>query len=73
MSANIDLVRSIYAACARGDYSSVDWAHPEIEFVIEGVEPGSWTGRSKMARAWGSWLSAWEEHRVEVQGASRAR
>jgi hypothetical protein len=40
-SANIDFVRSIHAAWDRGDYSSVEWAHPEIEFVIaDGTQPG---------------------------------
>jgi hypothetical protein len=29
MSANVELVRSIYAAWGRGDWSSVEWAHSE--------------------------------------------
>jgi hypothetical protein len=33
-SANLDLVRSVYAAWARGDYRSAEWAAPEIECVF---------------------------------------
>jgi ketosteroid isomerase-like protein len=66
-SANVDLVRSIYAAWERGDSSFVEWAHPEIEFVIaDGPAPGSWSGRVAMTEAWRDFLRAWEGFRPEV-------
>ncbi len=67
-SANVDLVRSIYAAWERGDFSSAEWAHPEIEHVIVGgPAPGNWTGLAGMAGAVRDLLSAWEEHRTAAE------
>ena len=64
---NVEIVRSIFAAWERGDYSSAEWAHPEIEFVAaDGPTPGSWTGVAAMAEAWREALSAFEELRAEA-------
>jgi ketosteroid isomerase-like protein len=66
-SANVAFVRSICAAWERGDYSSAEWAHPQIEFgFADGPEPGSSTGLAGMAQAMHNWLSAWERVHVEA-------
>jgi hypothetical protein len=66
-SANLDLVRSICAEWERGRYSSVEWAHPEIEFVIEDIPAsGTWRGVHAGAAAWRDFLEAWEGHQIEV-------
>jgi ketosteroid isomerase-like protein len=62
-------VRSLYAAWERGDFSSAEWAHPEIEYVIaDGPSPGTWTGWSGMAESTRDFLSAWADYRAEVEG-----
>jgi ketosteroid isomerase-like protein len=67
MSENLDLVRSIYAAWERGDFSSVEWAHPEIEYVVaDGIDPGVWNGIPAMSATWRETLSVWEDVRTEV-------
>lgn len=67
-SANLELVRSIYPAWERGDYSSTEWAHPEIEWVFrDGPTPGSWRGLAGLAEAWREFLTAWDDFRIEVE------
>ena len=64
MSENLDLVRSIFADWERGDFGSVEWADPRIEYEIaDGPVPGSWRGLVGMAEGWRGFLNAWEDFR----------
>lgn len=61
-SANVALVRSIYADWERGDFSSAVWADAAVEFSFaDGPSKGSWTGLAGMAEANRIWLDAWQE------------
>jgi ketosteroid isomerase-like protein len=66
VSANLDLVRSIFADWERGDYfSRADWVDPKIEFVwADGPDPGSWTGSDEMGKAWSDQLRLYQEYRA---------
>jgi ketosteroid isomerase-like protein len=63
---NLDLVRSIYADWERGDFSSVEWAHPRVEWVmIDGPTPGHRIGSGSASREFGEFLGAWEHLYIE--------
>src|ERR1700738_1704226 len=67
-SANIELVRSIYAAWERGDFSSTEWAHRDIELVRpDGLTPGSQTKLADIGAGWRDFLSTWEDFRAEAE------
>jgi hypothetical protein len=67
-SANLDLLESLYAAWELGDFSSTEWADPEIEWIIaDGPTAGRWTGLARMADSFRGMLDAWEEYRLEVE------
>jgi len=62
MASNLDLVRSIFAAWERGDFSSAEWADPKIEYmIVGGPDPISRTGMDGMAEGFRDWVSAWED------------
>ncbi len=68
MSANLDLVRSIFADWERGDYSSVDWAHRDIEFVFaDGPSPESINGVPAMGERWRDYMTNWHDVRAEPE------
>jgi ketosteroid isomerase-like protein len=59
---NLELVRAIYTAWELGDYSSVGWAHPEMQYTIaDGTSPGTWTGIDGMIEGFREVLAAWED------------
>jgi ketosteroid isomerase-like protein len=67
-SANVELLRRIFERWEQGDFSSADWADPDIEYVqADGAETGSFHGRAEMAEAWRSFLSAWQGLRAEAE------
>ena len=65
MSANLDFIKSIYAAWEKGDFSTADWADPEIYFeMVGGLTPGIWNGVAEMTEVWAGLLRAWEDLRA---------
>jgi len=67
VSANLDLVRSIYERIESGDYSRADWAHPEIEYiVVDGPEPDSYMGLQGLANLMREHFTDIEDFRDEA-------
>jgi len=67
VSENVEVVRAIYAAWERGDYSSAAWAHPEIEYVnADGPDRGTRVGLVGMAESWRRLLSVWSEFHTKA-------
>jgi ketosteroid isomerase-like protein len=69
MSANLELVRSLYAGFERGDFfSRPESAHPDMELVIaDGPSPGAWSGLPAAAKVFQDFLSTWENPRAVAE------
>ena len=66
--ANGDLVRSICAPWESGDFSSAEWADPEIEYVlVDGPSPGCWTGLAAMEEVFREVVNAYEDYQVSAE------
>jgi ketosteroid isomerase-like protein len=57
---NLEVVRSILADWARGEYSATDWADPDIEFM-DSFDPVPARGVDELGRRWGEFLKAWDQ------------
>jgi ketosteroid isomerase-like protein len=68
VSANLDLVRSIYADWERGEFNPrPKWADPGIEFEVpDGPEPSTRTGQASSPGI-EAFLNLWEELRFEAE------
>jgi hypothetical protein len=66
-SRSLDLVKPIIESWERGDFSDAEWADPEIEFVVDDVlSRETWTGLGSLGKGWLTFLSSWEEYRVDA-------
>lgn len=73
MATPVELIRGVYSAWERGDFSSIDWAHPDIEYVhADGLEPGTWRGAAGVRRAFTSFIGPWRDWRVEAEDVLEA-
>lgn len=69
---NLEIVRLIYGAWQAGDFTSIEWADPAIEYeVADGPSMDRGTGLARMAEIQRDFMSAWEEWRVEAVRSGR--
>jgi len=67
-SPNVELVRSISERWECGDWSDASWADPQIEFLVDdSLTRTTWSGVDSLAKGWLTFLSSWEDYRVEVE------
>ncbi len=64
---NVEVVRRVYVAWARGDFSEADAFDPEVVFeMVDWPEASRSRGLDAMRRGWLGALGAWEDFRAEA-------
>ncbi len=67
-SSNVEFLRGVYRRWERGDFSSADWADPELELeIVDGPTPGRWRGLPAVAQAWGEAIAPFAELTVAAE------
>jgi ketosteroid isomerase-like protein len=63
----IELLKEIYAAWGRGDYSRGEFLHPDFELVFAPgfLDVGAFKGSAAAWRGWKDWLDQWETWHYE--------
>jgi ketosteroid isomerase-like protein len=67
----LELVKGIYRRWERGDFTSAEWADPEISFDIPGPDR-ELQGVEEMSRTWLGWLQSYKEMRIEAKSFHQA-
>jgi hypothetical protein len=63
---NLEVVKGVVGASARGDFSDASWADPGIEFVVDdSLSRETWSGIANLGEGWLTFFSSWEEYRVK--------
>ena len=64
---NLQIVRKVWEAWARGDFSAADWADPEILYIGAGSTASEESrGVEEMSRSWADWLGTISDFRTEA-------
>jgi ketosteroid isomerase-like protein len=64
---NVELLESVYAAWARGDFTRNDMFAADAKFVTDFPERITYHGYEGMQRGWFDFLSVWENFRVDLE------
>jgi ketosteroid isomerase-like protein len=60
---NLEIAKGIFRDWAKGDFSSADWADPDISYSVPGPQPPE-HGIEGMNRSWSEWLQAYRDFRI---------